>query len=360
MKPHSPLGIAGPTAASTVRDCRAWAVAYRGKDRIPETSLTLGPDSITLIHGPRERRLTRGTAAEGAEVLKSRPTWQRRRSLSGVQRPTIALLVLAAVALSLAPTAAAHPGDNAYSWTGCSWVWLENSGIPIVARQDANFQFPATVVRDGVVNSFRDRMVDSADEWTRSAIQPRGIRHNLRYFDGVNEARQVNLRYRSSVFGGEAYATTMIDTTGCDVHGFGRARINRVTIDVYPRTDWFTQDNSRRTYWEQQCPGGTGTPYTCGKVYDFGSTIMHEFGHVFRITHPDAVDAAHGEGCCDGPDNDRARCWNHRNHGAAAQATMCYADEPGAQSENRWRTERRTLDFYDSESLARHYAVNRG
>lgn len=290
--------------------------------------------------------------------------WQSRRdrvagTCLGANTPLPSLLLPPWCRSALRPTAQAHTGDNAFSWTGCSWVWLENSGIPIVVRQDANFQFPAAVVRDGVINSFRDRMVDSADEWTRSAIQPRGIRHNLRYFDDVNAARQVNLRYRRPD-NGTPYATTMVDSTGCGVHGFNRAQIPRITIDVNPRGDWFTQDNSRRTYWEQNCLAGTGPAYTCGKIYDFGSTLMHEFGHVFVLDHPDAVDAAHGVACCDGPDNNRARCWSHRNHGSATQATMCFADAPGPTSENRWRAERRTLDLYDSESLARHYAVNRG
>jgi hypothetical protein len=128
------------------------------------------------------------------------------------------------------------------------------------------------------------------------------------------------------------------------VHGSKKAMPVTVTIAIGVRSDWFTQDDTRRAYWEG-CPGSTyAGSYTCLKKTDVGSTMLHELGHTIGLSHPRQV--------------------TNDGHGADAmaagecyltldQATMCQASDVG--SGGIYRTHRRTLHSYDFTSISYHY-----
>lgn len=117
-----------------------------------------------------------------------------------------------------------------------------------------------------------------------------------------------------------------------------------VYIDIAVRSDWFTQDNSRRAYWEG-CPSRGYVPaYTCSKTMDAGSVMLHELGHSIGLAHPSQTDAHVGGGSTA---FSIAKCGVVND-----QATMCQAANSGSP---QYRTHRRTLDTWDTTSLAFHY-----
>lgn len=133
---------------------------------------------------------------------------------------------------------------------------------------------------------------------------------------------------------------------GCDlsVHGTKVNFSNVITVDLAIRSDWFTQDNSRRALWEG-CPSRGYTPtYTCSKVQDAGSVMLHEFGHAIGLAHPRQTDI-HIYGVAPNQVMSIAKCGV-----VLDQATMCQAsDAPGG---GQYRTHRRTLDTWDTSSIA--------
>src|SRR5688500_2092531 len=72
------------------------------------------------------------------------------------------------------------------------------------------------------------------------------------------------------------YGSAWVDgVNGCLVHSVADNDTVSAQIYVDIRTDWFTQENERRAYWETECPNGTWTAYTCVKLRDYGSLITH-------------------------------------------------------------------------------------
>lgn len=96
--------------------------------------------------------------------------------------------------------------------------------------------------------------------------------------------------------------------------------------------------------WETTCPQIGQTTYTCRKLHDFGSTIAHELGHIWRLYHPNQVSGtANALAECQVVDGNGDPLWRD---------TMCPSDSvnPGSLVENEYRTERRTIDVWDRES----------
>lgn len=117
---------------------------------------------------------------------------------------------------------------------------------------------------------------------------------------------------------------------------------------------WFTQDNNRRSLWEN-CPyNGFQPAYTCGKKHDFGSTFTHEIGHAIgRIPHPNDIDVHSGNNLASAI----AECARVDARGDPLwRATMCASNSaPGGLAANEYRTERRTLHTWDIESLRQQH-----
>jgi hypothetical protein len=96
--------------------------------------------------------------------------------------------------------------------------------------------------------------------------------------------------------------------------------------------------------WEN-CFFDPSTPaYTCSKKYDFGATFTHELGHAVGVGwHPNQVsDAA----------EQLAECYRYDGYGRPLwRATMCDSGGILDLERNKYRTERRTLESWDRESL---------
>ena len=134
----------------------------------------------------------------------------------------------------------------------------------------------------------------------------------------------------------------------CDPHSTAHTSIGAVVVRINVRSDWFTQDDSRRSYWETTCPQIGQTTYTCRKLHDYGSTITHELGHVLGLWHhPQQIDVHDSRAGA----VSAAQCTRQDAQGRTLwRATMCPSNSV-SHAANRYRTERRTIDPYDRESL---------
>lgn len=144
-------------------------------------------------------------------------------------------------------------------------------------------------------------------------------------------------------------------SASCPVHGTATQQLAMVIVDFRARNDWFTQDNSRRGYWES-CPGGT--TYTCSKLFDFGSSATHELGHSLGLVHPQNVDTHNGASEFNGPQALNAHCNSTTTYDGSDDSSICPGDGDGSSSESKYQSSRRTLSAYDKLALADHEAVN--
>ncbi len=159
---------------------------------------------------------------------------------------------------------------------------------------------------------------------------------------------------------GQYLGQTYIDGSSspdCFIHSTSGNPTFAATIFITPQPWWFTQDDTRRAYWEDTCPAQNPPTYTCTKLYDFGGTFAHELGHAAGfVAHPTDVDAHTFSGslnyaeCLRTDDNDG----DPTTGKPLWRATMCGTLFQGnglPYPNQKWRSERRTLENYDRESL---------
>ena len=271
------------------------------------------------------------------------PGLRERTSRDGPLTHLAAATLAAALVLASVPSVATATDD--YGWGDCNWQWKADSSDHLIRwKYDPQYPFPANGMGDGVVNSFTDRVTYGMTQWN-AAFNGMGTTVQLSY---NTTSPQVVLSYWQP-FPTDYGATTIttIVTNDCILHSTVDMRTVAAHIYITVRSDWFTQDNTRREYWETQCPAGTGTPYTCSKWWDFGSTVTHEVGHALSLWwHPDQVSAAANVlAQCAAVDDNGRPIWRH---------TMCPSNSAGYWA-NRWRSERRTLDAWDRDSLSRTF-----
>jgi hypothetical protein len=268
--------------------------------------------------------------------LISRQVGRGRAVLGGV--------LLGALALAAIPSAGTAATTD-YGWTDCNWSDLEASGGTLTWSYDSVFSMPANGSGDGVLNSFTDRVTNATARWN-SALA--GTPTNLHLTKVVSSLAKIVVRYQTYPPEPDTWFGTTVLTgiaPGCVLHSTANNTIYDSDIYIAQRPDWFTQNDSRRGYWEQECRAGTGTTYTCSKWYDFGSTYAHELGHALGIyTHPDLVGAtATAIAMCEVVDAQGRPAWRH---------TMCASNSvTGSILDNKWTSERRTLEGWDVESL---------
>ncbi|MEW6473557.1 MAG: hypothetical protein AB1679_14920 [Actinomycetota bacterium] len=129
-----------------------------------------------------------------------------------------------------------------------------------------------------------------------------------------------------------------------------RHTLKAAHIRIAPRNDWFTGSDSATANW-QRCSDRTFRMLNgplCAAQVDFAATMTHELGHALALYHPETLDAIDNV-----PVNradsasTQAKCFEVTN-GFDAQATMC-------SGQGVWRSEQRTPQEWDVESLRRAY-----
>lgn len=297
---------------------------------IPLTS-TLGTSFGRLIRQLPKLSSRSVEARKESLVLGGDQMSCKRRN--GRWRSTAALTasVVLAGLLQAAP-ASAH--DNGYGWYDCTQkTKLSGSSLRVSVSQ--TYPFPASVVADGVDNSFASRIADAAARWDYQVRYPTvgGKPYGVTWVGTATGDIHVSYRDIGSANGVTKHGRS------CSVHGLPRVQLPfPVYIDMDVKGNWFTQDDSRRAYWED-CASRSYTPtYTCSKTIDFGGSITHEIGHAIGIPHPWDV-SSHIPGTSTYPEDPNwANCGSNTD-----PATMCY--------ENTYRSSRRTLHRWDLNSL---------
>lgn len=148
---------------------------------------------------------------------------------------------------------------------------------------------------------------------------------------------------------------TEFDTARCplqvdDVDAFPQAfNLGSAEVLIQSRNDWFTMRDDMRSTWErcgsdQSFALNVSNLYLCSRLYDFGSVMTHELGHILGLHHPQVAAAVAPTA------PNEAGCMPPRSS-SIFQATMCQTTYPH-------RTEQRTLDAWDVNSIVQHQNVH--
>jgi hypothetical protein len=260
--------------------------------------------------------------------------------------PVMLAFPLAAVTLMMFP-----PGADAHDVKYGYWACTQQSKLASGALTVGWDNLPGDGSGDGVVNSFRDRLADATSALSTALKSRNPWGSGLTYVGQVssNPRYWPNIVFRYTSLEPGALGRTNVSPSGCDnsVHGSIVNLAESISVDLAVRSDWFTQDNSRRALWEA-CPSNGYVPaYTCSKEHDAGSVILHELGHGIGLAHPRQTDQ-HIYGYAPNQVMALAKCGV-----VLDQATMCQAGD--AAGGGRYRTHRRTLHSWDTSSIAAAY-----
>lgn len=266
------------------------------------------------------------------------------------------LAILCGVSLIGTPSASAH---NDFPWTGCSYSWFLDANVDIWVRTEPTADFPSNSFGDGVLNSFVNRITESISQLDIS-LQSAGVSGGaIQIYDTRPE--DVLLRYvniASITPFGRTIVRQRNSTPVCPyvAHSATGFENGLTTVEINQRSDWFTQENNRRSTWEACSPGNPS--YTCSKWFDFGSTTVHELLHGLTLLHPQDVDRHTGASPSDGPEAQQAHCnstvaWDGRD-----DASICPAGGDAPTSESRYESSRRSVEGYDVSSVSAQYFHN--
>lgn len=268
----------------------------------------------------------------------------------GAAGALVAIATVLVLVSSPAAPASAHY-DSGHTWTNCY-----TARTTIYTSYDSSAAFPADGWGGGVKNSFYDRLVDAVGT-ANIALNNAGVSNRLEWWGASAPRLDIVFEYGVAGAGVARTIRTRENGTVCDVHSGSTTRILSANIEYDSYAHWFTQDNSRRAYWENHCYGprgdGTGDSYTCSKDRDFGGVSVHELLHALGLRHPYHVDdhTGHPVGTFDGDAMNAARCESHPSHDGFAAASACTWSYV-------YRTTKRTIDSYDIDSLRKTYDNN--
>ena len=148
----------------------------------------------------------------------------------------------------------------------------------------ARERYPPDSLRDGVLNSFNNRINQAIATWNAALnnagyVVPTDV---LRMTDPCGapqiEVTQYQFGSGSSLWG-DATSYSQSGVNSCVMHSTSNDWLGFAHIRTDVHDDWWTQEDSRRAYWED-CPARNYLPaYTCSKDRDFESLLAHELGH---------------------------------------------------------------------------------
>ena len=259
----------------------------------------------------------------------------------------VAGFVLTGMALPVSAAEAGTIPENKLGWSSCLWP----AGKAITVAADPAYPFPdasfsdrlneAIVRWDGVLRTSR-----RANSVVRVADGPADVLIQYRPLEGADTAEVLAETYLERQ--GDATFTTNIGV--CPDRKPAAYGMQAVQIRMAPRSDWFTGDDNSTANWEN-CSGSTFravNPGVCAATVDFASTLTHELGHAFVFYHPQTLDEIDKIAVTQADSaSAQARCVEASNE-FQPQATMC-------SGQGQWRSEQRTLETWDIETLHRAY-----
>ena len=164
----------------------------------------------------------------------------------GVPIRVIALAMAAVVGALFAPARVA--AAEIYTWSSCNWSLVEHGSLPDYTYRSHNM--PADGWGDGVKNSFVDRIADSVSRWN-AALASAG--RTGRLVPATTSDERISIYYQtiSGVARGITAINLDLSPEFCVLNdGSGSDPVFSAQIYVTVLPYWFTQDDSRRSYWE--------------------------------------------------------------------------------------------------------------